>query len=42
MLLDKKIEIAILYSGECRNTNFKTKRFGENDEQNKLMSNQGT
>ena len=34
MLLTYKNEIAILYSGECRNTYFEIKRSGGNDEQN--------
>ena len=33
MLLTYKNEIAILYSGECRNTYFEIKRSGGNDEQ---------
>ena len=35
MLLTYKIEITILYSGECRNTYFEIKRSDGNDEQNK-------
>ena len=34
MLLNYKNENIILYSGGCRNTYFKTKRSGGNDEQN--------
>ena len=35
MLLTYKNEITILYSGECRNTYFKIKKSGGNEEQNK-------
>ena len=36
LLLCYKNVITILYSCECRNTYFKTKKSGENDEQNKI------